>query len=222
MSSLVHPQAGLRIVRADPAEVDRLRALHQMPRGQHTRRPWLKNQAASMNTGNEAVAVLTPTGLRCLRQSIRGTPARTRLPARWCWASASCRCSPTVRGEVRRIELSRPAGWPCISRRPPPCPLRPLHPPPPRHPVGGARCAVGGSAEQSESGFMPKPIRLERIRWMRGARARSRGAGSENQAGSRNRHPVTGSSWTQTPAIGQADGPLDASRLRRVQPGRKG
>ena len=27
---------------------------------------------------------------------------------------------------------------------------------------------------------------------------------------------------TQTPAIGQANGPLDASRLRRVQPGRKG
>lgn len=49
----LHPQAGLRIVRADPAEVDRLRTLHQIPRGQHTRRPWLKNQAASMNTGNE-------------------------------------------------------------------------------------------------------------------------------------------------------------------------
>ncbi|MFF0066594.1 recombinase family protein, partial [Streptomyces sp. NPDC005279] len=49
----LHPQAALRIVRADPAEVDRLRALHQIPRGQHTRRPWLKNQAASMNTGNE-------------------------------------------------------------------------------------------------------------------------------------------------------------------------
>jgi hypothetical protein len=49
----LHPQAGLRIVRADPAEVERLRALHHVPRGQHNRRPWLKNQAASMNTGNE-------------------------------------------------------------------------------------------------------------------------------------------------------------------------
>ena len=43
----LHPQARLRVVRADPAEVERLRALHQMPRGQHNRRPWLKNQAAA-------------------------------------------------------------------------------------------------------------------------------------------------------------------------------
>jgi hypothetical protein len=41
----LHPQARLRVVRADPAEVQRLRALHHVPRGQHNRRPWLKNQA---------------------------------------------------------------------------------------------------------------------------------------------------------------------------------
>jgi hypothetical protein len=49
----LHPQARLRVVRADPAEVERLRALHQVPRGQHNRRPWLSNQAASMNTEPE-------------------------------------------------------------------------------------------------------------------------------------------------------------------------
>jgi len=49
----LHPQARLRVVRADPAEVERLRALHQVPRGQHNRRPWLKNQAALMNTEPE-------------------------------------------------------------------------------------------------------------------------------------------------------------------------
>ena len=49
----LHPQARLRVVRADPAEVKRLRALHQVPRGQHNRRPWLSNQAAIMNTERE-------------------------------------------------------------------------------------------------------------------------------------------------------------------------
>jgi hypothetical protein len=49
----LHPQARLRVVRADPAEVERLRALHHVPRGQHNRRPWLSNQAASMNTEPE-------------------------------------------------------------------------------------------------------------------------------------------------------------------------
>jgi DNA invertase Pin-like site-specific DNA recombinase len=49
----LHPQARLRVVRADPAEVERLRALHQVPRGQHNRRPWLSNQAALMNTERE-------------------------------------------------------------------------------------------------------------------------------------------------------------------------
>jgi hypothetical protein len=49
----LHPQARLRVVRADPAEVERLRALHHMPRGQHNRRPWLNNQAALMNTEEE-------------------------------------------------------------------------------------------------------------------------------------------------------------------------
>jgi hypothetical protein len=49
----LHPQARLLVVRADPAEVGRLRALHQVPRGQHNRRPWLKNQAALMNAERE-------------------------------------------------------------------------------------------------------------------------------------------------------------------------
>ena len=49
----LHPQARLRVVRADPAEVERLRALHHVPRGQHNRRPWLSNKAASMNTEPE-------------------------------------------------------------------------------------------------------------------------------------------------------------------------
>jgi len=48
-SGYLHPQARLTVVRADPAEVERLRALHQVPRGQHNRRPWLKNQAASID-----------------------------------------------------------------------------------------------------------------------------------------------------------------------------
>ena len=52
----LHPQARLRVVRADPAEVERLRALHQVPRGQHNRRPWLKNQAAIMNTEREGAS----------------------------------------------------------------------------------------------------------------------------------------------------------------------
>jgi DNA invertase Pin-like site-specific DNA recombinase len=49
----LHPQARLRVVRADPTEVERLRALHNVPRGQHNRRPWLANQTASMNTEPE-------------------------------------------------------------------------------------------------------------------------------------------------------------------------
>ena len=49
----LHPQARLRVVLADPAEVERLRTLHHVPRGQHNRRPWLKNQAALMNTEQE-------------------------------------------------------------------------------------------------------------------------------------------------------------------------
>ena len=49
----LHPHARLLVVRADPAEIERLRALHQVPRGQHNRRPWLNNQAASMNTERE-------------------------------------------------------------------------------------------------------------------------------------------------------------------------
>jgi DNA invertase Pin-like site-specific DNA recombinase len=49
----LHPQARLTVVRADPAEVERLRTLHHVPRGQHNRRPWLNNQAALMNTEQE-------------------------------------------------------------------------------------------------------------------------------------------------------------------------
>ncbi|MBW8767381.1 MAG: recombinase family protein [Geodermatophilales bacterium] len=49
----LHPKARLIVVRADPAEVDRLRALHQLPQGAHTRRPWLRNQAALLNLDQE-------------------------------------------------------------------------------------------------------------------------------------------------------------------------
>ena len=49
----LHPQAKLTVVRAGAAEIERLRALHHVPRGQHNRRPWLKNQAALMNTSKE-------------------------------------------------------------------------------------------------------------------------------------------------------------------------
>jgi DNA invertase Pin-like site-specific DNA recombinase len=49
----LHPAIKRTIVRAGPAEVERLRALHHVPRGQHNRRPWLKNQAALMNTEQE-------------------------------------------------------------------------------------------------------------------------------------------------------------------------
>ena len=42
----LHPQARLIVIRADRAEVERFRTLHQVPRGQHNRRPWLSNQAA--------------------------------------------------------------------------------------------------------------------------------------------------------------------------------
>jgi DNA invertase Pin-like site-specific DNA recombinase len=49
----LHPQARLRVVHADAAEAERLRSLHHVPRGQHNRRPWLKDQAASTNTEQE-------------------------------------------------------------------------------------------------------------------------------------------------------------------------
>jgi DNA invertase Pin-like site-specific DNA recombinase len=49
----LHPRARRIVIRADPAEVERLRALHHAPRGQHNRRPWLKNQAALTNTERE-------------------------------------------------------------------------------------------------------------------------------------------------------------------------
>jgi DNA invertase Pin-like site-specific DNA recombinase len=49
----LHPAIKRTVVRAGPAEIERLRALHHVPRGQHNRRPWLKNQAALMNTEKE-------------------------------------------------------------------------------------------------------------------------------------------------------------------------
>jgi Recombinase zinc beta ribbon domain/Recombinase len=49
----LHPAIKRTVVRADPAEVERLRTLHHMPRGQHNRRPWLKNQATLTGTEQE-------------------------------------------------------------------------------------------------------------------------------------------------------------------------
>jgi len=49
----LHPAIKRTVVRADPAEVERLRTLHHVPRGQHNRRPWLKNQAALTRTEQE-------------------------------------------------------------------------------------------------------------------------------------------------------------------------
>jgi DNA invertase Pin-like site-specific DNA recombinase/DNA-binding MarR family transcriptional regulator len=49
----LHPEARLIIVRADPAEVERLRVLHETPRGQHLRRPWRQDQEASTNADAE-------------------------------------------------------------------------------------------------------------------------------------------------------------------------
>ena len=50
----LHPAIKRTVVQADPAEVERLRALHQTPRGQHLRRPWLNNQQATTTTGEGA------------------------------------------------------------------------------------------------------------------------------------------------------------------------
>lgn len=52
----LHPAIKRIVVRADPAEVERLRILHQAPRGQHVRRLWLKNQEASINTAGEGAS----------------------------------------------------------------------------------------------------------------------------------------------------------------------
>jgi DNA invertase Pin-like site-specific DNA recombinase len=49
----LHPGIKLIVVRADPAEVERLRALHQTPRGQHNRRPWMNNQQPGINPHEE-------------------------------------------------------------------------------------------------------------------------------------------------------------------------
>src|SRR5215470_8904868 len=49
----LHPAIKRTVVRADPTEVERLRTLHHVPRGQHNRRPWLKNQAALTGTEQE-------------------------------------------------------------------------------------------------------------------------------------------------------------------------
>jgi DNA invertase Pin-like site-specific DNA recombinase len=49
----LHPAIKRIVVRADPAEVERLQALHQAPRGQHLRRPWQNNQQAAITTAGE-------------------------------------------------------------------------------------------------------------------------------------------------------------------------
>ena len=52
----LHPAIKRLVVRADPAEVERLRTLHQTPRGQHVRRPWLNNQEASISNAGEGAS----------------------------------------------------------------------------------------------------------------------------------------------------------------------
>src|SRR6266568_3149938 len=49
----LHPEARLIVVRADPAETERLRILHETPRGQYMRRPWQQDQEASTNADAE-------------------------------------------------------------------------------------------------------------------------------------------------------------------------
>jgi len=49
----LHPEAHLIVVRAGPAETERLRVLHQTPRGAHMRRPWQQNQEASTRSETE-------------------------------------------------------------------------------------------------------------------------------------------------------------------------
>ncbi|MGH3125917.1 MAG: hypothetical protein ACRDND_33485, partial [Streptosporangiaceae bacterium] len=49
----LHPEERLIVVRADPAETERLRTLRQTPRGQHMRRPWQQNQEASTSPETE-------------------------------------------------------------------------------------------------------------------------------------------------------------------------
>jgi hypothetical protein len=49
----LHPGARLIVVRAGLAEVERLRALHETPRGQYMRRPWQENQEASTSPETE-------------------------------------------------------------------------------------------------------------------------------------------------------------------------
>ena len=87
----LHPAIKLIVVRADPAEVERLRALHQMPRGQHNRRPWLKNQEASINTAEEgadeqcrqAAGYDSTAACSSQGQTVAGTLARCCPPRRW-------------------------------------------------------------------------------------------------------------------------------------------
>jgi len=49
----LHPEERLIVVRAGPAETERLRTLRQTPRGQHMRRPWQQNQEASTSSETE-------------------------------------------------------------------------------------------------------------------------------------------------------------------------
>jgi DNA-binding MarR family transcriptional regulator len=49
----LHPEARLIVVRADPAETERLRVLHETPRSQHMRRSWQQDQEASTKPETE-------------------------------------------------------------------------------------------------------------------------------------------------------------------------
>ncbi len=52
-SGYLHPEARLIVVRAGPAEVERLRVLHETPQRAHLRRPWQQNQEASISPETE-------------------------------------------------------------------------------------------------------------------------------------------------------------------------
>ena len=97
----LHPAINRIVVRADPAEVQRLRILHQTPRGQHLRRPWLKNQETSISTAGEGAAAM-PTSRRydsTAACSSRQRDAACRAPGRRRAAGprrcpCSCGCVP--------------------------------------------------------------------------------------------------------------------------------
>ena len=80
----LHPQARLRVVRAGPAEVERLRALHQVPRGP-AQPPPLAEQSGSLHehrTGRnrrQCRPAAAMTALRLARLQVKS--AQERLPA---------------------------------------------------------------------------------------------------------------------------------------------